>query len=139
MSLELINNSVDFAREISREVELRPGLPSEEDLQAAVNVMNQYLWGVKGDIRATFITDEAYLDLPDSPETIELFSHNSLRASRLPEAIVRGKIDSFKWLGTTGMNAFGLHMNGVDVLAPVRLKTTNAFLPIDAIGNQFAA
>ena len=139
MSLELISNSIDLARELSLDLELQPETPSEEQIGAAIHVMNQHLWSVKGDVPALFRAEEAYLDLPEMPQDIELLSHSSLMHSRIEQAVIKGKIDSFRWLGSTGVTAFGIQLYGVDVLAPRKMTSRNAFVPVEAVGAQFAA
>lgn len=139
MSLELINNPIQFARELSRNLSERADLPTEEDIEETLHVMNDYLYSVNGNISALLHADEAFIGLPDEPVSIELLSFRSLLQSRVEQATLRGKIHSFRWLGSTGMNAFGLQMYGVDVLAPTKERSNNAFIPVEAAGVPVAA
>ncbi len=142
MSLELINDPIEFARELSLGLEATTQYrPTREQLKDAVDVMNQYLWAVKGDIPATISSSKVYLDVPDYPE-VQNVSDDALERSRIDDAIIKGKINSFMWLGSTGLEAFGIQMggvNGVNIVAPYKIRANTAFLPVDAVEAQFAA
>ena len=142
IEIEPITHSIDLARELSVDLEIRKfdDAPSEEEIEAALYVMNQYLWAMKEDIPSTLRAAEAYLDIPDSPtRTIEVFSHIDLEKARIENAIITGKIDSFKWIGSATMQAFGVKIYGAQVRSPKKQHANTAFIPVQGLGSPLVA
>lgn len=101
-----INDSIGLARELSAELETRTrGLPTESDIYAAVQVMNHHLLGVRANTPALIKADEAYLNLPNDSTDIEFMNDNDIQKARVEKAIMRGRVESFHWLGSTAISA----------------------------------
>jgi hypothetical protein len=134
-----VPDSIDLARELSIELETRPYPPTEEDIYAAVYVMNQHLLGVKGNTPALIKADEAYLNLPYDAMDVAFLTDTEIEEARVEKAIMRGRIESFHWLGSTAMTGFGVHLYGVDLLAPHKQFSATAFVPVEAISVRLAS
>ena len=138
-SLQPITSSIDLARELSVELDTRDKLPTEIDIFAAVRLMNQHLQAVKGDVPAIIKSGEAYLDLPSDSIDAEFLAESDIQKSRVEQAIVRGRIERFHWLGSSTLSAFGVQMSGVELLAPHAKFYTSAFVPVESISLQLAS
>lgn len=134
-----VTDSIDLARELSIELETRNTPPTEADIYAAVYVMNQHLRGVKGNIPALIKADEAYLNLPYDEMDVAFLTDNEIEKARVEKAIMRGRIESFHWLGSTAMTGFGVHLYGVDLIAPHKQFSATAFVPVEAISLRLAS
>jgi len=134
-----VTDSIDLARELSIELETRNVPPTEADIYAAVYVMNQHLRGVKGNIPALIKADEAYLNLPYDEMDVAFLTDNEIEKARVEKAIMRGRIESFHWLGSTAMTGFGVHLYGVDLIAPHKQFSATAFVPVEAISLRLAS
>jgi len=137
--LQQVPDSIDLARELSIELETRPYPPTEEDIYAAVYVMNQHLLGVRGNTPALIKADEAYLNLPYDAMDVAFLTDTEIEEARVEKAIMRGRIESFHWLGSTAMTGFGVHLYGVDLLAPHKQFSATAFVPVEAISVRLAS
>jgi len=137
--LQQVSDSIDLARELSIELETRPYPPTEEDIYAAVYVMNQHLLGVKGNTPSLIKADEAYLNLPYDEMDVAFLTDTDIEEARVEKAIMRGRVESFHWLGSTAMTGFGVHLYGVDLIAPHKQFSATAFVPVEAISLRLAA
>jgi hypothetical protein len=147
-SLELINSSVQLAKDLELELNSRPIPPSEEEIKDTIKILNGFLSKTYGKEKSIFLADEAYINIPDTPGSpdIEFFSHHDLMQSKVEDATMRGEIYSFRWLATTAMNAFGFQMYGVDLRVQKpglqieqRISARNAFVPVDGVTTPLAA
>lgn len=91
-AFQQVSSSIDLARELSIELETRPSPPTEEDIYAAVYVMNQHLLGVKGNTPALIKADEAYLNLPYDEMDVAFLTDEEIEKARVEKAILRGRI-----------------------------------------------
>jgi hypothetical protein len=137
--LQQVPDSIDFARELSIELETREHPPTEDDIYAAVYVMNQHLLGVKGNTPALIKADEAYLNLPNDQMDVAFLTDAEIEAARVEKAIMRGRVESFYWLGSTALTGFGVHLYGVDLIAPRKQFSATAFVPVEAISLRLAS
>jgi hypothetical protein len=135
-----VNDSIDLAKELSLELEARTrGLPSETDIHAAVQVMNHHLFGVKANTPALIKADEAYLNLPNDSMDLEFIADTDIQQARVEKAIMRGRVESFYWLGSTAISGFGVHLYGVELIAPRKQFSATAFVPVEAISMRLAS
>jgi len=137
--LQQVTDSIDLARELSIELETRPIPPSEADIYAAVYVMNQHLLGVKGNTPALIKAEEAYLNLPNDEMDVAFLTDSEINEARVEKAIMRGRIESFHWLGSTAVTGFGVHLYGVDLISPRKQFSATAFVPVEAISLRLAS
>jgi hypothetical protein len=137
--IDLITDSISFARELSVDLATREYPPTESEIHSAVKIMNQHLRGVKGDVPAIIKADTAYLNLPYDKMDVEFLSDAAIEQAKIEKALMRGRIESFHWLGSQAMTAFGVHLFGVDLIEPERRFLTTAFVPVEAISSQLAA
>lgn len=150
-SSERITDSLEYAKEISSEIDSSPEANDTKAIVAAVHLMNQRLWSSGGNVLSTFKADEAYLDVPDMRLGVERVSHDSLQRSRIENPVIQGLVDSFRWVGTAGLSSFGLQVYEAQVLDESHLylkneqkvvkpvpptKSQSAFIPIDAINTR---
>ena len=138
-AFQQVSSSIDLARELSIELETRPSPPTEEDIYAAVYVMNQHLLGVKGNTPALIKADEAYLNLPYDEMDVAFLTDEEIEKARVEKAILRGRIESFHWLGSTAMTGFGVNLYGVDLIAPHKQFSATAFVPVESISLHLAS
>jgi len=137
MALIQITDTIEFAREIASDIQAHE-LPTEDIIQAAVDVMNHHLFGVRGNTRALLRADAAYLIPTDQIEAELLLTEQEIADARVDNAIMRTKIDSFTWFGSTALTGFGLRTFGVDLLAPEPRHVDTAFIPLEAVGVRLA-
>ena len=134
-----VSSSIDLARELSIELDTRDSPPNENDIYAAVHVMNEHLRGVGGNVPALIKAGEAYVDLPDDQMDAEFIHESLIERARVDQAIMRGRIERFHWFGSTTMTAFGVQMYGVELISPYRKYHTSAFVPVESISLQLAS
>ncbi|MFZ1301590.1 MAG: hypothetical protein WAQ27_03365 [Candidatus Microsaccharimonas sp.] len=139
MSLELVNDSIRFARELALDLEYRAKADDQIEVNAAIHAMNEHLFGSQEtltsatDFPTTLRASEAFLDLPDPTQLTERLHRAPLMSSRIEKAVVNGNIHSFRWLGSTGLALFGIQLYNVDILEPHYIKPRNAFIPVRAV------
>ena len=134
-----INSSIELAKELSAELESRNTLPTEVDIHAAVQVMNHHLIGVGGNTPALIQAHEAYLNLPKDALDVEFLADSDIQRARVEKAIMRGRVESFHWLGSTVMTGFGVQLYGVELIAPRKQYSATAFVPVDGINVRLAS
>ena len=138
-ALQQVPDSIELARELSLELELRETPPSEDDIYAAVHIMNQHLLGVGGNVPSLIKTGEAYLNLPYDAMDVAFLTDEAIERAKVEQAIMRGRIESFHWLGSTAMTGFGVNLYGVELLSPFKQFSASAFVPVEAITTRLAA
>jgi len=134
-----ITSSFDLARELSIELDTRGVPPTENDIYAAVYVMNQHLMSVKQNVPTVIKAGEAYLDLPDDKMDVEFLPESLIEQARVEQAIVRGRVERFHWFGSATLTAFGAQMYGVELISPYRKYHSSAFVPVESISLQLAS
>jgi hypothetical protein len=134
-----VTDSIDLARELSIELEMRPIPPTEEDIFDAVYIMNQHLEGVTGQVPALITANEAYLDLPADVSDAAFISSAAIEKTRIEQATMRGRIERFHWFGSTVLTAFGVQLYGTELITPHRKFYSSAFVPVEAISLHLAA
>lgn len=136
-NLIIISDSVKFAKEIADDVELSAladdRLPSEDEIQAAVDAMNHHLLGMQQDERVILQAAEAYL-VPTDVFDAELMTEDAIEAARVDDVLVQARLRSFVWFGSVGLRGFGAALYGVDFIDPRRHHTETAFVPLSAAG-----
>lgn len=141
-AFQLLNNSVELARELSLELDTGENPVTEEVIYDTLHILNQYLLAVKGNTPAIVKANEVYLDLPADVNdliTAEFLSEAAIEQSRVEKAIVRGRIEQFQWFGSATMTAFGVQMYGVELISPYHKFHSSAFVPVDTISLQLAS
>ena len=134
MELVRISDSVKFAKEVADDL-AGHDLPTESDVQAAVDIMNHHLFGMHHNQRMLLQAGEAYL-IQDDAIDLELISEEQIQQSRIENTLMRAKIDSFHWIGSVALQGFGLRVFGVDFVSPKLHHTATAFIPLDSMGPQ---
>lgn len=134
-----VADSIDLARELSIELETRTSMPSEADIHAAVDVMNHHLFGVGGNKPALIKAESAFVNLPNNEFDAEFLPDSLIEQARVEQAIVRGRIESFHWLGSTAISAFGVNISGAELIAPRKQFLVSAFIPVEGISLHLAA
>lgn len=155
-SPEVITDSVEFAKEVSFEMESYLKFKDATLMASAVRIMNQRLWTAGDNVFTVLKADEAYIDVPASPHEATVLPHDSMHRSRVEGPVIQGIAESFRWIGTAGLSTFGLQLEEAevinktpegDVLAfeeqfksfdlSIARQFHRAFIPIDAIDVQF--
>lgn len=139
MSLELINDSIKFARELAIDLDYRDKSDDKIEVVAAVRAMNEHLFAHKGLLSANknfptmLHTQEVFLDLPDPTQVIERLPRAPLMSSRVEKAVVSGNVQLFRWIGSSGLALFGIQLSDADLLEPHYINSRNAFVPVRSI------
>ena len=136
--LILIKDTLDFARELAIDLELRETLPSEDEILGALQVMDSQLTGAGEDVRAMFAIERAFAFSDFIPE-VDLMSDGEISDTEIGTSIVRARLDGFRWIGSTFTTGFGLRLFGVDVIEPKRDHIPTAFVPIESVNLRLAA
>lgn len=135
--LIIISDSIKFAKEIAQDVELSAladdRLSTEDEIQAAVDVMNHHLLGMEQDERVILQAAEAYL-VPTDVIDAEFMTEAEIEAARVKDVLVRARLRSFVWFGSVGLRGFGAALYGVDFINPKIHHTETAFVPLAAAG-----
>ncbi|MFT4532444.1 MAG: hypothetical protein ACI9T8_000467 [Candidatus Saccharimonadales bacterium] len=130
--LHIIQDTINFAREIAFEVELRPDPPSQDQILAALEVMDAQLKDSGENIRSMFGFEAAFL-IPDHPLEVELMEEDEYASSVVPASVVKARLDHFEWTDSVTNTGFGLRLFGVDFIEPKRKHATTAFVPLYAL------
>ncbi len=136
--ITLIHDSIEFARDLAIDLEQREMLPTEDDILAALQIMDAQLTGVGEDTRAMFAIERAF-ELPDFELEVELMSDAEIASLEIGKSVVRARLDGFRWVGSTVTSGFGLRLFGVDVVEPTRDHVPTAFVPLEAVNLRLAA
>ena len=136
--IEIINDTIDFARELAFEVELRPELPTEQEILSTLEIMDAQLKGSGENVRSLFAFETAFL-IPDYSIEVELMEDDEFVASTVPASIVKARLSHFEWSGNMVDTGFGLRLFGVDFVEPVRRHEPTAFVPLRALDLRLAA
>jgi hypothetical protein len=136
--IETIVDTLDFAKELAWELELRDSPPTKEDIYGALHIMDSQLQGCGEDIRTLIFVDQAYL-LPTYEIEVEMLSDAEIENSTLTESVVKARIDHFEWVGSLVVCGFGLRVFGVDVIEPFKKHEPTAFIPLESINLRLAA
>jgi hypothetical protein len=135
--LIIVSDSIKFAREIADDVELSAladdRLSTEDEIQAAVDVMNHHLLGMEQDERVILQASEAYT-IPTDVFDAELMTEAAIEAARVKDVLVQARLRSFVWFGSVGLTGFGAALYGVDFIDPKMHHTETAFVPLAAVG-----
>lgn len=137
-SIEIISDTLDFAKELAWSLELSSQAPSEEEILAALQVMDAQLVGAGENVRALFSIQRAFT-VPDCAPELELMDDSEVMASILEPSIIKARIHRFEWMGSLVTTGFGVRMYGIDVLEPVRLSKSTAFVPLEDITLRLSA
>lgn len=135
--LILIQDTIDFAKELAFEMELRSEPPSDDDILGALHVMDARLKGAKEDIRAMFAIEQAFA-IPDFELKVDLMSDKEYADSVIDTSVVRARLDGFRWVGNIMSSGFGLRLFGIDVVEPKKNHIPTAFVPLESVNIRLA-
>lgn len=136
--ITLIQDSIEFARDLAIHLELKEVPPSEDDILSALQIMDAQLTGAGEDVRAMFAIHHAFA-VPDFSIEVEMMHDDEIDDSRIGESVVRARLDGFRWFGSTHASGFGLRLFGVDIVEPTRNHVPTAFVPLEAVSLRLAA
>lgn len=69
----------------------------------------------------------------------KLMTDQEVTDAKVTDAIMKGKIDSFEWVGSLSISGIGVRMYAVDFLNPTRHHTETAFIPVEVIDFRLCA
>lgn len=136
--LVLIQDTLDFAKDIAYDLEMREAAPSEYDIVSALQIMDAGIKGAGEDIR-TMIALTRAIAIPSCPIDLSLYSDQELTDYEIGASVVRARIDSFEWLGSLMTTGFGIRLYGVDVSEPERKHIPTVFVPLEAVNLRLIA
>lgn len=135
--IELVDSSIDFAKELAVTAELYEA-PDEETLRQTVRVMNHHLFGVGQNEHSIIKSGLALIATLDEAD-VEFMNDREVDQGLVRDVLVRGKIDSFSWFGSLPLSGFGVVMYGVEFIKPERHHADTVFLPVEAIDLRLCA
>ena len=136
--IEIIEDTIEFARELAYEVELRSEPPSEAEILGTLQIMDAQLKGCGENVRSMFTFESAFI-IPDFPLEVELMTNQEFATSVVTASVVKARLTHFEWSGNLVDAGFGLRLHGVDFIEPVRRHEPTAFVPLHALGLRLAA
>jgi hypothetical protein len=129
--LYIPEHSIELARELALEVELRDELASDENIRFTLDVMNGAL--VADPIRKgrQLISAGMVFEVPDHDADIEMLEESEVEEAKRENVAFAAKIDHYMWFGCMSFRGFGLRVWGLDYKTPKRVHAGTAFVPLD--------
>lgn len=136
--LILIQDTLDLARDLAIEIEMRDMPPTREQIVGALQVMDAKLFGAGEDVR-TLLGIERGFAIPDFELEVDLIDDAEFATTEIGASVVKARIDGFRWIGSAVTTGFGIRLFGVDVIEPKRDRVPTAFVPLEAVNIRLAA
>lgn len=105
--LFLPRDGIELAREIAWELELRPDLPTESDIIAAIQIMNATLPDFDRIKDLALLKALSLYELPDHDADVEMLEDHEVEAMRVEAPIVKGIPREYRWFGYMSFKGFG--------------------------------
>lgn len=134
----VLGDSIALALELANALEGCNNLPDEDELKMAVGLMNHQLFGSRQN-EHSFIKAEDIYALPSDKADIEFIAEEDIQIARIKNVIIKGKIDSFNWVGSVSLSGFGIRMFDVRFYEPGLHRIETAFVPLRSIEARIAA
>lgn len=128
----MIHDTIDFAKEIAYNFELRNSLPTDDEIYGALQIMDAQLKGSGDDKRVMLALEQAYL-LPSFSIETGLMHDEELASTEVLPSIVKARIDHFEYVGSVVTCGFGIRVFGVDFIEPIRKHEPTAFIPLHGL------
>ncbi len=130
-SLYIPDCSIELARELALEVELREELATDDNIRHTLDVMNGAL--VADPIRngRQLISAGMVFEVPDHDADIEMLEESEVEKAKRENVAFAAKIDHYMWFGCMSFRGFGLRVWGLDYKTPKRAHAGTAFVPLD--------
>ena len=136
--IQIVDDSIELAKELAWELELRPNLPSEDDIYGALAVMNGHLFS-RQQHGIELIKAAAIFNIPDHDADVAMFEEWEVDQARIDDAIFKAKVEQFIWFGSVTFTGFGLRVHGLNFIEPPIHHIATAFVPVEYIDLKLAA
>jgi hypothetical protein len=131
-NIEMIQDSIEFAKEIAYDFELKNELPTDSQIYGALQIMDAQLKGSGEDTRVMLALEHAYL-LPSFSIEAALMSDEEVASTVVAQSVIKARLDHFEHVGCVITTGFGIRVFGVDFIEPVKKHAPTAFIPLHAL------